>query len=143
MKYVLSLFLVCALLLSCAFAEEEFFAVCPGDTGKVVSLFAESIGYSAGNIAEEAVFDDDILSHLLKFQEENGLKASGNFDLETLNYIFGVQSETGGTVIVWIPMHGGKKYHNNRECSNMIDPRQAPVECALALELEPCKKCYK
>ncbi len=143
MKYILSLLLLCALLLSGAFAEEDFCGVRQGDSGKAVSVFAESIGYPAENIAEDAIFDGNILSFLLEFQEENGLEASGYFDLATLCYIFGIDTVSGEDEIVWIPMNGGKKYHEKPECSNMIEPRQVPIECTPALELEACKRCYK
>ena len=143
MKYILSLILACLLLFSCAFAEEtDFCAVTYGDSGKAVSVFAECIGYD-GKIIQDMLFDDSVLNCLLRFQEENGLEASGCFDLETLCYIFGIDYVSGDKDIVWIPMNGGKKYHAKPECSNMIEPRQVHIECVSALELDACKKCYK
>lgn len=44
--------------------------------------------------------------------------------------------------LVWIPVNGGEKYHNNNECSNMIDPIQVSVETAIAEGYTACKKCY-
>lgn len=44
--------------------------------------------------------------------------------------------------IVWIPTNGGKKYHANPSCSNMIDPVELPVEEAAARGFEPCARCH-
>lgn len=43
---------------------------------------------------------------------------------------------------VWIPTNGGKKYHSNPSCSNMIDPIQVSIERAVAEGFTACKKCY-
>ena len=44
--------------------------------------------------------------------------------------------------MVWIPTKGGKKYHNDSECSGMIDPDYVTISEAEALGFTPCKKCY-
>ncbi len=43
---------------------------------------------------------------------------------------------------VWIPTHGGTKYHSSPDCSNMDGPRQVTVEEALSLGFTPCSKCH-
>lgn len=44
--------------------------------------------------------------------------------------------------MVWIPTKGGKKYHTNPECSNMIDPDKVTEAEAEALGFTPCKRCH-
>lgn len=44
--------------------------------------------------------------------------------------------------MVWIPTHGGTKYHSRAGCSNMIDPAQVPISQAIARGFGPCGRCY-
>ena len=44
--------------------------------------------------------------------------------------------------LVWIPTHGGIKYHRTNTCSNMIDPDQVTLRQAEQKGFTPCKKCY-
>ena len=45
-------------------------------------------------------------------------------------------------VMVWIPTHGGTKYHSRSSCSGMEDPQQVTLEQAQAQGFTPCKRCY-
>ncbi len=45
-------------------------------------------------------------------------------------------------ILVWVPVHGGTKYHSDPGCSNMKDPRQVTQQQAMAEGFAPCKKCY-
>ena len=47
---------------------------------------------------------------------------------------------TGRTV--WIPTHGGTKYHSHSGCSNMIDPQKVDLGYAEARGYGACKRCY-
>lgn len=51
------------------------------------------------------------------------------------------EPETGGD-LVWIPTHGGTKYHRSASCSNMIDPIQVSRDTAIANGFTACKRCY-
>ena len=51
------------------------------------------------------------------------------------------EPETGGD-LVWIPTHGGTKYHRSARCGNMIDPIQVSRETAIANGFTACKRCY-
>lgn len=51
------------------------------------------------------------------------------------------QEESVG-VLVWVPTHGGKKYHTKSSCSNMKDPMQVTIETAQSNGYGPCSKCY-
>lgn len=44
--------------------------------------------------------------------------------------------------MVWIPTHGGKKYHSKSSCSNMKDPEKVTLSEAKAEGFTACKKCY-
>ena len=44
--------------------------------------------------------------------------------------------------MVWVPTHGGKKYHSKSTCSNMKDPEKVTLSKAKAEGFTACKKCY-
>lgn len=44
--------------------------------------------------------------------------------------------------MVWIPTHGGKKYHSKSTCSNMKDPEKVTLSKAKEKGFTACKKCY-
>ena len=44
--------------------------------------------------------------------------------------------------MVWIPTHGGTKYHSKSSCSKMIDPIQVTKSNAISQGFGPCGKCY-
>lgn len=44
--------------------------------------------------------------------------------------------------MVWIPTHGGKKYHSKSSCSNMKDPEKVTISQAKEKGFTACKKCY-
>lgn len=43
---------------------------------------------------------------------------------------------------VWIPTHGGKKYHSKSSCSGMKDPEKVSLSTAKQRGFTACKKCY-
>lgn len=43
---------------------------------------------------------------------------------------------------VWIPTHGGTKYHRRSTCSGMEDPEKTTKEDAIRRGFEPCQRCY-
>ena len=44
--------------------------------------------------------------------------------------------------MVWIPTHGGKKYHSNPNCSGMKGPEKVSLSSAKSRGFTACKKCY-
>ena len=44
--------------------------------------------------------------------------------------------------MVWIPTHGGKKYHSNPNCSGMKGPEKVSLSAAKSRGFTACKKCY-
>lgn len=89
----------------------------------------------------EAQFHDGALKALLAYQQKNNLKPSGMFDPATLRCILGLTEPDYGDLLVWIPMHGGIKFHKSPTCCKMYEPRQMPVDCAKALDFSNCGKC--
>lgn len=43
---------------------------------------------------------------------------------------------------VWIPTHGGTKYHRRSTCSGMEDPEKTTKEDAISRGFEACQRCY-
>ena len=48
----------------------------------------------------------------------------------------------GNGGVVWIPTHGGSKYHSSSGCSGMINPRQVSEADARAMGFERCGRCW-
>lgn len=51
-------------------------------------------------------------------------------------------SDTPDSVMVWVPTNGGKKYHSNPSCSQMVNPQEVTLDEAIAMGFTPCKRCY-
>lgn len=115
------------------------------DLGHPLRELCEAIGAEVERISydkrNEPHFSDRVLERLLAYQMENGLEPSGVFDPDTLRRLLEIDKPACGDLLVWIPMHGGSKYHLSPECSNMDEPRQMPVDCALCFDYSSCKKC--
>jgi hypothetical protein len=65
------------------------------------------------------------------------------------NYVNGQCSTCGAKdpsyvseALVWIPTHGGTKYHSKSSCSKMIDPIQVTISEAVSMGYGPCGRCY-
>ena len=136
--------IVALLFLGISAAEQQYTFIGYGDSGQPLhSLFA-GIGYTRYicNDKDEPVFSDAELKALVEYQAANMLAETGCFDIETLHSVLKVSEADYTDDIVWIPMHGGKKYHLRPACSKMIEPRQMPVDCAMILGFTPCQRCY-
>ena len=126
-------------------AEGTYSYIQVGDYGYPIQQLFSAIGYSEAKYTEsaEAIFDESASEYLRTYQRNEGLEASGSFDFDTISHILHGSNYLPGEEIVWIPMHGGKKYHKNPECSSMYEPNQVPVACADSLGFSFCKRCYK
>lgn len=93
------------------------------------------IDYTNGDsrVADDAV---PISHHLHSHTSDNGgvQSRSNNVTVPDDNQ----QTEAG----VWVPIHGGTKYHSRSWCSRMKDPKQVSLETAIANGYTPCSKCY-
>ena len=150
MRKILS-FLLC-LLLCCspACAENLTPGADPnyihlGDLGYPLERLCRSIGVDAEFVKDderiEPICNDSVLEALLAYQEENGLEPTGEFDPDTLRCILNTYRPECGDLLVWIPMHGGVKYHDNPGCCDMLEPRQMPVDCVMWFGYDSCGRC--
>ena len=124
--------------------ESEYAHIQEGDAGRVVGMLQELLSVNEKDAVEnEALFGEQTLSALLAYQRKYALEATGAFDDATLMLLLGVSADAEGVdSIIWVPMHGGKKFHAAPECSGMVEPRQMSTANAAALSFTACKKCY-
>lgn len=100
---------------------------------------------------DAAAFDGHTLQAVLRFQEANGLPATGTLDDDTLTLLlWGMLPEeldkstpgTNGNPI-WIPTDGGIRRHINPGCCDMLDPRLVSVRNAERMNMQPCGRCNR
>jgi hypothetical protein len=95
-------------------------------------------------IENEALFGEETLSALMAYQRKYALEETGAFDDATLMSLLGVSADAEGVgTIIWVPMHGGEKFHKTAECSGMVEPHQMSIANAAALGFTACKRCFK
>lgn len=158
MKKFISILLFVTLIFAAAFAEvidtdsvyesestPKYISL--GDVGYPIGKLLEMIGcgsifYTGPDNTGEPVFENTAHEYLMEYQLEHGLSQSGCFDEETALY---VTADSGLIIkeLVWIPMHGGYKYHDTEDCSSMSEPREIPKSAAIALEFSYCKHCWR
>ena len=116
-----------------------------GDEGIVVKQIITCL-YDLGYISTQRIdeFDRQVYDAVVLFQSDRSIRMTGMCDDPTLSALVGnaeVSTESD-TDIVWIPTDGGKKYHAKPACSGMNNPRKISMPNAVALQIEPCKRCY-
>ena len=112
-----------------------------GDYGFPVDELLLLLGCAASqDDAGEPVFDASSRAVLEAYQEDHGLEITGYFDAETLCLLLECPPNARE---VWIPMHGGEKYHEIPGCSGMIYPCLMPVSCAEACGFAACEVCVR
>ena len=116
-----------------------------GDVGYPIEKLLLRIGYMdipyTNSKDPEPYMDEAAQAALIHFQDNSGLMATGIFDPDTICLVTGCSVDNSND-LVWIPMHGGRKYHKYEGCSKMIEPREVPAECAIVLDFGPCGRCY-
>ena len=161
MKRVLIISLCICLLCSISFAEipcqcHSERCTCfiqLGDGGPEMEYIQHALirlGYlDAGNDAH--LFDERTLQAVLRFQEANGLPATGMLDDKTLTLLLWgmlpeeldeVKPYSNGNAI-WIPTDGGRRRHRKAECCGMFDPRLVSVRNADLMDMKPCGICNR
>ena len=115
----------------------------PVDTDAIVGQIQDMLGIVETNGDGAPAYGERTTSAIEVLQEENQIDVTGDITPETLLLIMDIPADAdGASDLVWIPMHGGARYHANEDCSNMDAPRLVPRACATALEFTPCKRCY-
>lgn len=131
-----------ACLFACARAEETSDFIQLGDYGSVVGALQALLGVSE-SAQDDPFFGERTLAALKDYQHERDLPADGEFSPQTLCALLGVcADDPQAGQMVWIPMHGGERYHSKATCSNMLAPRLIPLACALEMDFTPCKRCH-
>jgi len=149
MKRLISCLLPILLIFSfaCAEPEQEYKYISLGDSGFPIADLLHLIGcdyvfYNGSDGLGEPVLEESAVECLQIFQDESGLEPTGVFDAETIILATAI-ADADPNDLVWIPMHGGQKYHRKEDCSNMIEPRQMPKACAAHFGFSPCGKCAR
>lgn len=149
MKKFLIAALIAALLLCCTALANSVPAYMPdyisyGDSGDPLNYLQELLGVDENDpVYREPIFGDETYQALAQFQYEYDLAATCEFDAETLYTLLGFDlRDLANDFLVWIPMHGGARYHSIPSCSSMIYPQQMPEACAYYLGFSACGTCF-
>lgn len=116
------LLVVCLALLACpalaksAMPEEDY------------ALYYEIIEYLCDDWTSSY---DELIDQLAEYY---GVSADEIFDF--IDYAMENDREH-----VWIPVHGGKKFHTKYTCSSMIEPRPCTRDMAADFGFDYCKRC--
>ena len=115
-----------------------------GDTDTVVGEIQDLLGLTeTDRVSGGPLFGRYTQDAVESFQAENGLEVTGVITPETLLLLLGWEAGSEeASFLVWIPMHGGTRFHNDPGCSSMDTPRLVPEACAEELGFTPCKRCY-
>ena len=122
-----------------------------GDEGPAVEFIQNTLiirGYLTPN-DDASAFDAKTLIAVKRFQQDNGLPATGMMDDETLTLLlWGMLPDDltaaqplSSTFVVWIPTDGGIRHHDKETCSGMFDPRLVSQRNALAMNMLHCGRC--
>ena len=143
------LMLICLLLTGTAFAAAKRYFISYGDYGDVVGYLQDIIGVNESYFDEYTrryvpYFSTETRSVLRSIQKQYGLTVNGRFDDATMYLVLNLPYQSVELdPNVWIPMHGGTKYHLNPNCSGIYDAREMPESCAYQLGFDPCARCCR
>lgn len=108
------------------------------DEGEIIGITTAT--YASAQNINMAVKVEEVIKLYNKWDKTTSSKI-GNMR----GYLYPNMSQTEGTADeneVWITA-GGKKYHNNPNCSKMRSPIRMDLLEAIEKGYEPCGKCYK
>ena len=122
-----------------------------GDEGTPVKAVISALkdkGYLSDII--DATYTDEVEDAVRNVQRKFGLQETGMLDDDTLTYLlWGMSSEELDVArpdltleVVYVPTDGGKKFHDNKKCRGMYDPRKIARRNAEKLGLDDCGICY-
>lgn len=78
-------------------------------------------------------------SAIVAFQTDQAMEPAEALDTRTLVRLFALTDELPQTL--WVPVHGGQRYHCLEACSSMDEPESVSIKTALELGFTPCKRC--
>ncbi len=116
------------------------FALADCDTPKTCTLCGKSEGAALGHSFALADCDTPKTCTLCGKSEGNAL--GHRYNEGECSRCGHEDPDYHGGSMVWIPTKGGKKFHDNPNCSNMKGPAYVSEQTARARGFTPCKKCY-
>lgn len=139
--------LLAALMLLCSTASAEYYLpdyISLNDSGETLRYLQELLGVTEiDRYYDEPYFGQLTLAAVEQFQYDMGLTITGQLDADTLYALLGLEwLDEYSDPLVWVPMHGGTKYHSRYDCSKMIDAQQMPETCAYQLGFDACLRCW-
>lgn len=113
----------------------------------VISVLKEK-GYLKSGI--EATYTAEVAEAVSELQRIYNIDETGMLDDETLTYLLWGMSSAELDIarpdltleVVYVPTDGGKKFHDNKKCCKMIDPRKISRRNAEKLGIDDCGICY-
>ena len=122
-----------------------------GDEGPAVEFIQNTLitrGYLAAN-DDASAFDEKTAAAIRHFQQDNNIAPTGMMDDETLTLLLwsmlpeelDTAQPGSSTSTVWVPTDGGKRHHDKKTCSGMLDPRLVSQRNALAMNMLHCGRC--
>ena len=120
---------VCALLLAASWAL--------GESG--ISALMERYSWAAQAAAESQALSGLGLELTAREEEIFRLGVACGYDLAAGG---GSTVSASSETLVWVPTRGGSRYHDNADCSGMIDPLQVTIQDAKTTGFTPCGRCH-
>ena len=115
-------------------------AVAVGDSG--LAAFLQQYSATAVREATAVLPEDAGLTLTEREAEIYRLGFARGYDAAAGSMSLNAAAPGDGT-LVWIPTHGGRKYHTDQTCRPMIDPVQVTISEAERLGYGPCGVCFK
>ncbi len=151
LKKLAALVLALILTLGCALpagAAARRYYMSYGDSGEPIGWFQDLLGVYEVAVYNyygdtEPYFGTETRAAVRTFQRDYGLTVNGKLDANTLYALLDLPYyRTSEDPLVWIPMHGGTRYHSDPYCSNIVDAREMPCTCAEDCGFLPCARCF-
>ena len=110
------------------------------DDGKVIGITTAT--YASTQNINMAVKAENVIALYEKWDGKKTVSLNGGQYVNTTIPTVSVGTTTEETAAVYVSS-GGKKYHNNPQCSHMRNPIKMNLLDAIEKGYEPCGKCYK
>ena len=145
-KSMFALLLALMFIFSAACAEitmQDYISL--NDSGETLRYLQDLLGVTEiDRYYQEPVFGRQTLAAVEQFQYEMGLNVTGVLDADTLYALLGLPwMDEYSDPLVWVPLHGGTKYHSRYDCSSMIDAQMMPETCAYQMGFDACLRCWR
>ena len=117
-------------------AIEVFPSVEDCDAARTALFYGETAGFRRDNVLLTRTGPEVTSQHSEALQAVLAGDSMPSYDEERAD------RERSLRGMVWVPVHGGRKYHDDPDCSQMIDPWHVTLPMAVFLGYDACKRCY-